>query len=273
MKKLGLGYVSDCLQLVREQAEMNIDVALDEPLTSGTCVKLIIELLKYILYQKQQIPFTYDSLTQLQTNVKPTDKNSSYIKTLLNSLKCTSEQLNSQFHLEGCNVKEIAILIGATIISPKLHIRLEFPPNILSSEEHHECRHTSRKPLLSLMRSMLECSEFQDAIASPLNPTNTFVLVQKSDSNSVSDFFLPKPQYIPPIRNSNCFFIKFHHSEQIKIDCNCIDIVKVYNELSESNINKDRAIQCLNKSNGNIINVPYQWYQSREVIKGFKYVR
>lgn len=131
---------------------MNIHVSLDERLTSDICVKLIIELLKYILYQKQQIPFTYDSLTQLQANIKPTDRNSSSIKTLLNSLKCTSEQLTSQFHLEGCRVKEIAILIGATIISPKLHIRLEFPSDILSSEEHYECKHASRKPLLNLMR-------------------------------------------------------------------------------------------------------------------------
>ncbi|XP_076637560.1 MAD2L1-binding protein [Colletes latitarsis] len=252
---------------------MNIHVALDEPLTSNTCVKLIIELLKYILYQKQQIPFTYDSLTRMQKNVKSTDRNLFCIKTLLNSLKCTSEQLDLQFHLTGCKVKEIAILIGATIMSPKLHIRLEFPPDILNSEEHYECKHTSRKPLLSLMRSMLECSKFQDAISSPINLTNTFVFIQKSDSHSMSEFFLPKPQYIPPTQNTNCFFIKLHHNDQIKMDCNCIDIIKVYNELSESNTNKDRNIQHLHNSNEDTTNIPYQWYQSREVIKGFKYIR
>lgn len=131
---------------------MNINVTFDEPLTSNSCVKLVTELLKYVLYQKQQIPFAYDSLTQLQMNVKPTDRNSTSIKSLLNSLKSTSEQLNSQFHLKGCKIKEIAVLIGATIISPKLHIRFEFPSDILNSQEHFECKHTSRKPLLNLMR-------------------------------------------------------------------------------------------------------------------------
>ncbi|XP_076234011.1 MAD2L1-binding protein [Calliopsis andreniformis] len=256
-----------------ERIEMDINVTFDEPLTSNTCVQLVTELLKYILYQKQQIPFTYDSLAQLQRNVKPTDRNSSSIKSLLSSLKSTSEQLNSQFHLEGCKIKEIAILIGATIISPKLHIRLEFPSNILSSEEHFEYKHSSRKPLLSLMRSMLECSEFQDAISAPLNPTNTFVLIQKSDSNSLSEFFLPKPQYMPPIKTTNCFIIKLHHKDQIQMDCNCVDIVKVYNEVFETNPNKDKDIQFLNNSHGNITSVPYQWYQSKEVIKGFKFVR
>ena len=250
---------------------MNINVTLDERLTSNSCVKLVIELLKYILYQKQQIPFTYDSLNQLQ--MKITDRNLSSIKSLLNSLKNTSEQLNSQFHLKGCKIKEIAILIGATIISPRLHVRVEFPSDVLSSQDHHEYKHASRKPLLNLMRSMLECSEFQDALTSPLHPTNTFVLIQKSDSNAVSEFFLPKPQYIPPIHTSNYFVIKLQHSDQVKVDCNCIDIVKVYNEVSDCNTNKGRDIQLLNNSNGNNTHSPYCWYQSKEVIKGFKFIR
>lgn len=131
---------------------MNINVILDERLTSNSCVKLVIELLKYILYQKQQIPFTYDSLNQLQ--MKLTDRNLSSIKSLLNSLKNTSEELNSQFHIRGCKIKEIAILIGATIVSPRLHVRVEFPSDVLSSQDHHECKHASRKPLLNLMRSV-----------------------------------------------------------------------------------------------------------------------
>ncbi|XP_076666337.1 MAD2L1-binding protein [Andrena cerasifolii] len=252
---------------------MNINVPLDEPLTSNTCVKLGTELLKYILYQKQQIPFTYESLTQLQANVKPTDRNASTIKSLLSSVKSTSEHLNSQFHLADCKVKEIAILIGATIITPKLHIRLEFPSDILSSREHFECEHISRKPMLSLMRSMLECSEFQDAIIAPLNPTNTFVLIQKSDSNTVSEFFLPKPQYMPAVKASNTFVIKLRHNDKIQMSCNCIKLVKVYNEVSRASSDKDTDVQFVDKSNGNVMNAPYQWYQSREVLKGFKFVR
>ncbi|KOC64730.1 hypothetical protein WH47_00233 [Habropoda laboriosa] len=249
---------------------MDINIALDEPLTNNSCVKLVIEFLKYILYQKQQIPFACDSLAQLQ--MKPTDRNLSSIKTVLNSLKNTTEQLNSQFELEGCKIKEIAILIGATIITPKLHIRVEFPSNILSSQEHFECKHTSRKPLLSLMRSMLECSEFQDALNSPLNPTNTFVLIQKSDSNSMSEFFLPKPQYIPSKHTTNYFVLKLKYKDEIKIDCNCADIVKIYNEESETYTNGE-DIGFLNNSSVNIPHAPYQWYQSKEVIKGFKFLR
>ncbi|CAD1480236.1 unnamed protein product [Heterotrigona itama] len=250
---------------------MNITVALDEHLTSNSCVKLVIELLKYILYQKQQIPFTCDSLSQLK--MKPTDRNLSSIRTLLSSLKSTSEQLNSEFHQKDCKIKEIAILIGATIISPKLHIRIEFPSDILSSQEHFECKHASRKPLLSLMKSILQCPEFQAALSLPLSPTNTFVLIEKSDNNLVSEFFLPKPQYIPSNQSSNYFVIKLQHNDQVRLNCNCINVVKVYNEVSESDTNRSKDIEFLSKSNVSIVHVPYQWYQSREVIRGFKFLR
>lgn len=121
---------------------------------------------------------------------------------------------------------------------------------------------------------MLECSEFQDALTLPLNPTNTFVLIQKSDNNTVSDFFLPKPQYIPPIHTSNYFIIKLQYNDQRKLNCNCIDIVKVYNEISESNIeSKNKDIEFLNNSRINTTHMSYQWYQSKEVIKGFKFLR
>ncbi|XP_078034396.1 MAD2L1-binding protein [Augochlora pura] len=253
---------------------MEINVKLDEPLTSDICVKLVIELLKYILYQKQQIPFTYDSLTQLQINMKPTDRNSSAIKALLKSMKDTSEQLSSQFQLNNCKIKGIAILIGATIMSPKLQIRLELPLDVLNSQQHYEHKHVSRKPLLNLMRSMLECSDFQDAISTPMSLTNTFVLIEKSDRNSVSEFFLPKPSYALPVKKVNCFTFKLSNNNHINMDCNCIHVLKIYNDLpSDSNSKEDSNIEFLKNLNENIENMPFQWYQSREIIKGFKFVR
>lgn len=250
--------------------ETSIDVTLDEPLTSNSCVKLVLEFLKYILYQKQQIPFTCDSLALLQAKAKPTDRNAGSIKTLLNSLKTMSEHLHRQLHLDGCKVKEIAIIVGATIFSPKLHVRIELPQEILNSEDHFECKHAPRKPLLNLVRSILESSEFQDAMSLPLGPTNTFVMLEKSDCNSTSDFFLLKPQYSPPV---TCFRVKLHQSNQTKLVCNCIDMVKVYHELSESADNQTAESCLLRNPDGEIMQAPYKWYQSKEVIRGFKYIR
>lgn len=101
------------------------------------------------------------------------------------------------------------------------------------------------------------------------------MLIQKSDSNTISDFFLPKPQYIQtPVQTSNYFIIKLQYNDQRKLNCNCINIVKVYNEVPESNIeSKNNDIEFLNNSRINTTHVSYQWYQSKEVIKGFKFLR
>lgn len=136
----------------RSNNEMEIEIMLDEPITSDSCTKVVMEIIKYILYQKQQIPFTYETLVQFQTTIKATDRNAIFFRTLSNTLKSVSDHLSSQFFLKGCDVKEVAILLGATIISPKLCIEIELPSYVLNSKQHKEYQHSSRKPLLKLMR-------------------------------------------------------------------------------------------------------------------------
>lgn len=137
-----------------KKGETEINIMLDEPLTDDSCTKVVIELVKYILYQKQQIPLAYEALAKYQTNMKATDKNAASFKTLSNMLKSVSDHLSSQFFLKGCDVKEIAILLGSTIFSPKLCIAIELPSYILNSKQHKEYQHSSRKPLIKLIRSI-----------------------------------------------------------------------------------------------------------------------
>ncbi|KAI4484378.1 hypothetical protein M0802_013105 [Mischocyttarus mexicanus] len=254
------------------KCEKDINVLLDEPLTSDSCTKLITELLKYVLYQKQQIPFTYDSLLHLQVKNKKMDRNLSFINTLSNTITNVTDNLSSELLLKSIKVKEVIIIIGPTILSPKLQITLELPPVILDSLDHLQCEHSSQKPLLNLMKSMLQCTEFQDAMTLPLGPTNTFVMLQKSDSNSISHFFLPKPHYIPSIQTPQSFRIKLLDNNKLNVNCNCTNLVHVYRELGKS-YEDDSIGQCEEQSNEQTVQAPFRWYQSREIIKGFKYVR
>ncbi|XP_015117633.1 MAD2L1-binding protein [Diachasma alloeum] len=244
--------------------EVPILVELEEQLTSDSCAKIITELMKYVLYQKQQIPFSCDSLVQLQTRFKPNDRNYGFTRNLFSALESISGELTEQLHLGGCDVKEVVIVIGATTISPKFLVRVEIPGNILSSRRHMEYQHSYRKPLLTLMRTVIECQEFQEAMTVPLGPTNTFVLLQKSDSNPKSDFFLPKPHYSPNSQTSS-FCIRLHHKEIVE-DCQCSSVVRPYYDNP-----KDRPEEIAEEKQE--IVAPYLWYQSREVVKGFKYQR
>ncbi|XP_011707225.1 PREDICTED: MAD2L1-binding protein-like [Wasmannia auropunctata] len=251
------------------KGEMEIVVTLDEPLTSDSCTKVVMELIKYILYQKQQIPLTYEALARFQTSVKATDRNAVSFGALSGTLKNVSDHLSSQFFLKGCDIKEVAIMLGATILSPKLYIGIELPSYVLNSKRHKEYQHSSAKPLLKLMRSMLECDEFQKAMDVPLNMTNMFVMLRKSDSNSVSDFFLPKPQYVPPAQATSCFRIRLCHGDQVDVQCSCRTLVEVYHDSCETYLENEDDVQYTQYNSST--QSSYRWYQSKQIIKGFKY--
>lgn len=138
----------------QKKSESLINVDLDEPLTGVSYSKIIIEVVKYILYQKQQIPLSYDTLLKYHANSKPTDRNFNMIKNLSTSLCNISDQLQAELDLEKdiCDIKQIVILIGPTIVSPKLCIQFEIPKDLLNSKEHLEYHHSHRKPLLYIMK-------------------------------------------------------------------------------------------------------------------------
>jgi len=251
------------------KGEMEIDVNLDEPLTSDSCTKVVMELIKYILYQKQQIQFTYEALAQYQRSMKTTDRNAASFKALSSTLKNVSDELSSQFFLKGCDVKEIAIILGATVLSPKLYVGIELPSYVLNSNQHKEYQHSSRKPLLKLMRSMLACNEFQEAMNASSNMTNMFVMLRKSGSNSVSNFFLPKPEYVPPVQTTSSFRIKLCHSDQVDMQCNCRTLVKVYQDSCKTYAENEDNVQYTQYNSST--QSSYRWYQSKQIIKGFKF--
>lgn len=116
---------------------------------------------------------------------------------------------------------------------------------------------------------MLECDEFQEAMSAHSGITNTFVMLKKRDANSVSDFFLPKPQYIPPTQSTSCFKIKFCQNAQVEMQCTCRTLVKVYHDSYNTHTKNKDSVRCT-ESNGSV-HSSYEWYQSKQIIKGFKF--
>lgn len=136
----------------KKSVETEIPVQLEEPLTTDSCLKVVMELLKYLLYEKEQIPFSYDSMQLYKMKIQPGDKNYSSFEKLFTSLDTLSKELTSQFYIRGCDMKEIVIAFGATINTPRIIVRVELPSKILNSRRHKGYQHNSRKPLINLMR-------------------------------------------------------------------------------------------------------------------------
>lgn len=117
---------------------------------------------------------------------------------------------------------------------------------------------------------MLECDKFQEAMSTPLSLTNTFIMLKKKDSNPISDFFVPKPQYMLPTQTIS-FNIKLCQNNQVDTQCTCRTLVKVYHDshkIHAAENNEDDVQYSQRNSSSQSL---YRWYQSKQVIKGFKY--
>lgn len=126
---------------------------------------------------------------------------------------------------------------------------------------------------------MTESQEFQDAMTLPLMPTNTFVLVQKYDCNRVSEFFLPKPRFVlPTVVTGSCFHIRLGYRDRYALDCNCANTIRVYQDPDSSSLDSATSLNITEQTIPEehvawFEDATYQWYQSRDIIKGFKLSR
>lgn len=107
----------------------------------------------------------------------------------------------------------------------------------------------------------------------PVGLTNTFVLLQKSDRNPKSEFFLPRPQYNPTMQMATCFSIKLTHKQSHSTGCTCSSIVKVYHDNITDNSDTNLHDELDKIELPAVDDIPYVWYQSKDVVKGFKYTR
>lgn len=96
-----------------------------------------------------------------------------------------------------------------------------------------------------------------------------FVMLKKHDSNSVSEYFLPKQQYEPPAQTRSCFNIRLCQGDETDIQCNCRTLVKVYHESCKTQLTDENDVQY-SQHNSSTQSL-YQWYQSKLIIKGFKF--
>lgn len=100
----------------------------------------------------------------------------------------------------------------------------------------------------------------------PLGLTSTFVLLQKADRKT-TEFFMPKPHFaVPSGPRVNSFTFKFKHVEETPCECN--SIIHIYNDFYD-----EKAANFVSSDVSDTEELRYSWYQSRQVIKGFKYFR
>ncbi|XP_059489200.1 uncharacterized protein LOC132204595 [Neocloeon triangulifer] len=250
-----------------EQNKVFSEICIDFPdvLSNVTCSELIIELIKYILFMKEQIPYQYNQLKYVVDRKKKWDiekgKGGPAAKVARPSAIlaekhyrkacCAIESLEKTFESIRQDVQtadSFAIVIGATVATPQELYIVELPAMVQVPQGSPP----SRICLTRLLREMIASEGMQKLIGKPFHPTNTFLLLHKTGS-SENSCFDPKPNFTLPKRTQRVV-MKFNQPPSIEDPNN----FKVFSDMGvesmECDVEKGKGI----------------WYQAKSLVAGFK---
>ncbi|KAK4887619.1 hypothetical protein RN001_003890 [Aquatica leii] len=252
-------------------------------LTPLTCSTIINEVIKYLLYQKSQIPYPYNwlkSVVKKKRTAEHADEKSvnfqaerhyTTVSTAYDSLEKLMNSITSEFEMYGTNINRLLIIFGSSIHTAKEIYTIRIPSLAFGHlEENHvriNCKHQHK-----VMRNIVFSDAWVKAMNSSFPPTNMYVLIEKCDvkhdgQKTDLDFQLTK-QYSMCSRVKNVC-IHLSYDENSKHNC-CKNLV-IFEDLKDkenSNIN-DASNSNTNDTTDEVIE-KMLWFQSKTFIKGFK---
>ncbi|XP_054263811.1 MAD2L1-binding protein-like isoform X3 [Macrosteles quadrilineatus] len=150
---------------------IQIEITLTDLITPKSCSMFVAELIKFIVFSKQQIPYPYERLKMfvtkrieqqkiLELSNTQKDFGTSHGITFLmekhykkveeayrildSTFKCIEHELMKS---TDCSIDEIVLLFGATPLSPRDVYRIKIPPLTFG---HCESQHVWRKQIANL---------------------------------------------------------------------------------------------------------------------------
>ncbi|EEB13889.1 conserved hypothetical protein [Pediculus humanus corporis] len=120
-----------------------LDIELEEVLTLDSCLTIISELIKFILYRKQQLPYTFDRLKYLIT--RKNSNTNQIAENGLDTLELLFEKTRSELeNSKKEHIKEVALVFGSTPMMPKQVYIIHLPQLCLnhSANFHFEKKYT-----------------------------------------------------------------------------------------------------------------------------------
>ncbi|CAL9688088.1 unnamed protein product [Knipowitschia caucasica] len=190
--------------LKRAQDEGCVSVAFPGTITQDGCCRFVSEILKCVLYQRQQLPMTYDQLVysqkKLQASVqdkdtvkrRPADMDWRKCQQTLQELEEVLQHLEVLFSLS--RVPRVLLLMGGTLLLPKEFYEINMEALVLASGEK-SLRVSSC--LRQVFRNLFVADFLSDTKPVRLMPTTVMVLAHRDCG---VDWFRPKQQFKVPTR-------------------------------------------------------------------------
>lgn len=246
---------------------INVDMK-DMILTPQTCVSVIIEILKAVLYEKSQLPYPYSWLKNALSKRKPEPNIHShsisiivqkYFNLASNAFRSVEDiTTNLSSLMSSCQkVQEVVILFGSTPYTPKEVFTIKFPD---LAKGHIESNHKNmlQKKLHKVLRNVFLSDQWLSAMRHQIQVTNTFIMVKKVGVlRHEDDYFEHYKNFVVPTNVCNTV-ITLNYDK--KHDT-CCENLRVYGDTSKTTV--PRAIQSIQSRN-------VEWYQAKAVVKGFQ---
>ncbi|XP_026166045.1 MAD2L1-binding protein [Mastacembelus armatus] len=198
--------VSDAEVVRRAQEEGRVNVVFPGTVTQEGCYRFVSEILKCILYQRQQLPMTYDQLVYSQKKQKTSvqDKDILSRRPDLDWRKCQQtlqeleevlQQLEVLFSLS--RVPRVLLIMGGSLILPNELYEINMETLVLEGGDH--CLRVS-SCLRQLFRTLFVADLLSDTRPVRLMPTTVLVLAHRDCG---VEWFRPKLQFKVPMRVKN----------------------------------------------------------------------
>uniref|UniRef100_A0A8C5RTW2 MAD2L1 binding protein n=1 Tax=Laticauda laticaudata TaxID=8630 RepID=A0A8C5RTW2_LATLA len=229
-----------------------LSVVFPGSVTREGCFRFTCELLKHILYQRQQLPLPYEQLVCLCRMQLPKpasqekdmvrkvylkDQNNKKCQQVLNDLEGVFQHLEIMFSLTL--IPRVLILLGGTAISPKELYEINLQDISMSGME--ESLSTSAC-VRKLFRSLFMADVFSELQAVP---TMSVIVMAQGHRNCGIDWFRPKLNYKVPTRGRKLTVNLLCSHENSTALSTCQEINSAWDD--------------------------YIWFQAPVIIKGFNY--
>ncbi|KAM3962475.1 uncharacterized protein ACR2FA_003378 [Aphomia sociella] len=263
-----------------------VDLNIGDQLTSISCGHVVVEIIKFIVYQRLQIPYTYQWLKQVITKKKMSDsehekesfqseRHYHIASTALDNLDFILKSLLQE--INGPSIpEEVCIILGSTPVTCKEVYRFVLPTLCHKPQCHSTHIANDQKIQKNVFRTLVTSEKLSQVFFNPMGPTNMYAFIKKSTSNQEvlnSDNFIPASGHKIP-RSSRIVIMDFRTQNRENVSC-CNQfqvfgdvgntVQTVFNILSKDNLNDESEEFNEIESTDSI-----KWYQSSYVMKGFK---
>ncbi|KAJ0173655.1 hypothetical protein K1T71_010804 [Dendrolimus kikuchii] len=258
---------------------LNLDIG--DKLTAISCGHIVVELIKFIVYQRLQIPYTYQWLKQVvnkkkmcdNKDVKESFQSERHFRSASSALENLDFILKSLLlEISGSFIPdEVCIVLGSTQVTCKEVYRILLPITCHKPQCQSSAIATDQKIQNEVFRSLVTSEKLCQVFSNIMTPMNMYVFIKKRLTNtqdvkiSTDSFELTAGFRIPS--KTRVVVIDFRMENNDNTSC-CNDF-KIFGDTPTNDYNRldsDCHEEFCEIQSTDVA----KWYQSTYVMRGFK---